>query len=228
MRNLRQQQLPSCTCRADAHTVARRRDPRRRARTDAPARLDPHDRPGRPRPGRSRPARPRPGRRRPQLTPRLDHARTPTSPPDRRELAAPIPLPRVRCMSGLNPPPPLPTRRNTELVLLVFAVLIVVAAEAAVEAARDGRFSSRLVTYAAVPHRRRRRHPPGHPQGGPLRRPAAAADRRAAQRARAGDDPPPRPRAEAAGRAVRQHLRRRPGARPRCCGPRSASRCSSR
>lgn len=44
-----------------------------------------------------------------------------------------------------------PTRRTTELVLLVFAVLIVVGAEAAVEAARDGRFSSRLATYAAVP-----------------------------------------------------------------------------
>ena len=45
----------------------------------------------------------------------------------------------------------MPTRRTTELVLLVFAVLIVVAAEAAVEAARDGHFSSRLATYAAVP-----------------------------------------------------------------------------
>ena len=44
-----------------------------------------------------------------------------------------------------------PTRRTTELVLLVGAVLIVVAAEAAVEAARDGHFSSRLLTYAAVP-----------------------------------------------------------------------------
>ncbi len=54
-------------------------------------------------------------------------------------------------MSGLNPSPPLPARRTTELVLLVFAVLIVVAAEAAVEAARDGRLSSRLITYAAVP-----------------------------------------------------------------------------
>jgi cell division protein FtsW (lipid II flippase) len=43
------------------------------------------------------------------------------------------------------------TRRTTELVLLVGAVLIVVAAEAAVEAARDGHFSSRLATYAAVP-----------------------------------------------------------------------------
>jgi cell division protein FtsW (lipid II flippase) len=44
-----------------------------------------------------------------------------------------------------------PTRRNAELVLLVFAVAVVVAAEAAVEAARDGHFSSRLITYAAVP-----------------------------------------------------------------------------
>ncbi|WP_375477989.1 FtsW/RodA/SpoVE family cell cycle protein [uncultured Jatrophihabitans sp.] len=44
-----------------------------------------------------------------------------------------------------------PTRRTTELVLLVFAVLVVVSAEAAVEAARDGRLSSRLGTYAAVP-----------------------------------------------------------------------------
>lgn len=44
-----------------------------------------------------------------------------------------------------------PTRRNAELFLLVFAVLIVVAAEAAVEAATDGRFSGRLITYAAVP-----------------------------------------------------------------------------
>jgi cell division protein FtsW (lipid II flippase) len=53
-----------------------------------------------------------------------------------------------------NPLTPLlrvPTRRTTELVLLVFAVIVVVAAEAAVEAARDGHFSSRLVTYAAVP-----------------------------------------------------------------------------
>jgi cell division protein FtsW (lipid II flippase) len=45
----------------------------------------------------------------------------------------------------------IPTRRNAELVLLGFAVLIVVAAEAAVEATRDGRISSRLITYAAVP-----------------------------------------------------------------------------
>lgn len=44
-----------------------------------------------------------------------------------------------------------PTRRATELLLLVFAVVIVVSAEAAVEAARDGHFSSRLATYAAVP-----------------------------------------------------------------------------
>jgi len=51
----------------------------------------------------------------------------------------------------LNPALRIPTRRTTELVLLVFAVLIVVAAEAAVEAARDGHFSSRLATYAAVP-----------------------------------------------------------------------------
>jgi cell division protein FtsW (lipid II flippase) len=35
--------------------------------------------------------------------------------------------------------------------MLVFAVLVVVGAEAAVEAARDGRFSTRLITYAAVP-----------------------------------------------------------------------------
>ena len=38
-----------------------------------------------------------------------------------------------------------------ELLLLAFAVLIVVAAEAAVEANQDGRISSHLVTYAAVP-----------------------------------------------------------------------------
>jgi cell division protein FtsW (lipid II flippase) len=54
-------------------------------------------------------------------------------------------------MTSLNPTARIPTRRNTELVLLVFAVLIVVAAEAAVEAARDGHFSSRLASYAAVP-----------------------------------------------------------------------------
>jgi len=51
----------------------------------------------------------------------------------------------------INPALRIPTRRTTELVLLVFAVLLVVAAEAAVEAARDGHFSSRLATYAAVP-----------------------------------------------------------------------------
>jgi cell division protein FtsW (lipid II flippase) len=51
----------------------------------------------------------------------------------------------------LNPLLRIPTRRTTELVLLVFAVCIVVAAEAAVEAARDGHFSTRLITYAAVP-----------------------------------------------------------------------------
>ncbi len=51
----------------------------------------------------------------------------------------------------LNPQLRIPTRRTTELVLLVFAVLIVVFAEGAVEAARDGRLSSRLITYAAVP-----------------------------------------------------------------------------
>lgn len=45
----------------------------------------------------------------------------------------------------------IPTRRNAELVLLGFAVLITLAAEAAVEATRDGRISSRLLTYAAVP-----------------------------------------------------------------------------
>jgi cell division protein FtsW (lipid II flippase) len=44
-----------------------------------------------------------------------------------------------------------PTRRNAELVMLIFAVAVVVAAEAAVEAARDGHFSTRLITYAAVP-----------------------------------------------------------------------------
>jgi cell division protein FtsW (lipid II flippase) len=45
----------------------------------------------------------------------------------------------------------IPTRRNTELLMLIFAVLIVVAAEAAVEAAQGGGFSTRLITYAAVP-----------------------------------------------------------------------------
>ncbi len=44
-----------------------------------------------------------------------------------------------------------PTRRNAELLMLVFAVAIVVASEAAVEATRDGHFSTRLITYAAVP-----------------------------------------------------------------------------
>ncbi len=51
----------------------------------------------------------------------------------------------------LNPSLRIPTRRNLELLLLAFAVLIVVGAEGAVEAARDGRISSHLVTYAAVP-----------------------------------------------------------------------------
>jgi cell division protein FtsW (lipid II flippase) len=51
----------------------------------------------------------------------------------------------------LNPQLRIPTRRTTELVMLVFAVLLVVIAEAAVEAARDGRLSTRLITYAAVP-----------------------------------------------------------------------------
>ena len=51
----------------------------------------------------------------------------------------------------LNPALRIPTRRTTELVMLIFAVLIVVAAEGAVEATRDGHFSSRLITYAAVP-----------------------------------------------------------------------------
>jgi cell division protein FtsW (lipid II flippase) len=54
-------------------------------------------------------------------------------------------------VSTVNPLLRIPTRRTTELVLLVFAVLVVVASEAAVEAARDGRFSTRLITYAAVP-----------------------------------------------------------------------------
>jgi cell division protein FtsW (lipid II flippase) len=53
--------------------------------------------------------------------------------------------------NALNPALRIPTRRTTELVMLIFAVLIVVAAEGAVEAAHDGHFSSRLVTYAAVP-----------------------------------------------------------------------------
>jgi cell division protein FtsW (lipid II flippase) len=51
----------------------------------------------------------------------------------------------------VNPLLRIPTRRTTELVLLVFAVVVVVGAEASVEAARDGHFSSRLATYAAVP-----------------------------------------------------------------------------
>jgi len=54
-------------------------------------------------------------------------------------------------VSTLQPPAPIPTRRNVELALLVFAVLIVICAEASVEAARDGHFSARLATYAAVP-----------------------------------------------------------------------------
>jgi cell division protein FtsW (lipid II flippase) len=53
--------------------------------------------------------------------------------------------------SPLNPLLRIPTRRTTELVMLVFAVLVVVAAEAAVEASRDAHFSTRLITYAAVP-----------------------------------------------------------------------------
>lgn len=54
-------------------------------------------------------------------------------------------------MSAVSAALRIPTRRNAELVLLAFAVLITVAAEAAVEATRDGRISSRLITYAAVP-----------------------------------------------------------------------------
>jgi cell division protein FtsW (lipid II flippase) len=54
-------------------------------------------------------------------------------------------------MTPLAPQLRIPTRRTAELLLLVFAVLIVVGAEAAVEAARDGHFSHRLATYAAVP-----------------------------------------------------------------------------
>ncbi len=54
-------------------------------------------------------------------------------------------------MTRTSPAARPPTRRNAELLLLLFAVLIVVAAEAAVEAARDGRLSSHLITYAAVP-----------------------------------------------------------------------------
>src|SRR5664279_759788 len=54
-------------------------------------------------------------------------------------------------MATAGTPLNIPTRRNAELVLLAFAVLIVLAAEAAVEATRDGRISSHLITYAAVP-----------------------------------------------------------------------------
>jgi cell division protein FtsW (lipid II flippase) len=54
-------------------------------------------------------------------------------------------------MSMIPPALRIPNRRNAELFLLVFAVLIVVAAEAAVESAQYGRFSGRLITYAAVP-----------------------------------------------------------------------------
>ena len=54
-------------------------------------------------------------------------------------------------MSMIPPALRIPNRRNAELFLLVFAVLIVVAAEAAVESAQDGRFSGRLIAYAAVP-----------------------------------------------------------------------------
>jgi cell division protein FtsW (lipid II flippase) len=54
-------------------------------------------------------------------------------------------------MANLSAQGRVPTRRNAELVLLGFAVLITVAAEAAVEATRDGRISSHLITYAAVP-----------------------------------------------------------------------------
>jgi cell division protein FtsW (lipid II flippase) len=44
-----------------------------------------------------------------------------------------------------------PTRRATELLMLGFAVLVVVVAEAFVEEAQDGRLSTHLVSYAAVP-----------------------------------------------------------------------------
>ena len=54
-------------------------------------------------------------------------------------------------MSAAPPGLRVPTRRNAELLMLLFAVLVVVAAEAAVEAARDGHFSAKLITYAAVP-----------------------------------------------------------------------------
>jgi cell division protein FtsW (lipid II flippase) len=56
-------------------------------------------------------------------------------------------LQEVRMTAALR----VPTRRNAELLMLIFAVFIVVSAEAAVEAAQDGRFSTRLITYAAVP-----------------------------------------------------------------------------
>jgi cell division protein FtsW (lipid II flippase) len=72
--------------------------------------------------------------------------------PAARDAVAASDLPGAGAMtSSLNPLLRIPKRRATELVLLVFAVLIVVAAEAAVEAARDGHFSTRLITYAAVP-----------------------------------------------------------------------------
>jgi cell division protein FtsW (lipid II flippase) len=45
----------------------------------------------------------------------------------------------------------IPTRRNAELFMTIFAVVIVVAAEADVEATRDGRISTHLLPYAAVP-----------------------------------------------------------------------------
>ena len=54
-------------------------------------------------------------------------------------------------MSVIPAPLRIPTRRNAELVLLLFAVLVVMAAETAVEATQDGRLSSHLATYAAVP-----------------------------------------------------------------------------
>ena len=56
-----------------------------------------------------------------------------------------------RLMANVSAQLRVPTRRNAELLLLAFAVLITVAAEAAVEATRDGRISSHLITYAAVP-----------------------------------------------------------------------------
>jgi cell division protein FtsW (lipid II flippase) len=45
----------------------------------------------------------------------------------------------------------IPTRRNAELFRTIFAVVIVGAAEADVEATRDGRISTHLLPYAAVP-----------------------------------------------------------------------------